>query len=247
MEPPSDAERHRYYEELAVSHVLGGLSESDGRVFRSHLLECPQCRARVGELRRIANDLADVERDERRVRAAKAVDTKRREDDEEEEADETPANSRTSRIVIFVGLILLVGVGAWNFLLQERQTRQEAALAAAQSTSDLLVDDRRALSTSPTGQFAAPPSKVVYDEDHAVIVLDGVEQGDVYAVYSLSEDDEIINMRAQKAAADRMTLLIPREEGVRNLKVTQPNGVPSATEIRGTVVLNATLPRAGTG
>ena len=97
MDSASDADRHRHYEELAVTHVLGGLSESDGRVFRSHLLDCPQCRARVGELRRIANDLADAERDERRMRAAKAVETKRRDDDDEEVEPEEPRSPRAHR------------------------------------------------------------------------------------------------------------------------------------------------------
>ena len=66
-EPGSE---HRRYEEMAVAHVLGGLTPAQGRTFRSHLLECADCRARVGELRAIAHELAGVERDEERERAA---------------------------------------------------------------------------------------------------------------------------------------------------------------------------------
>src|SRR5688572_33317351 len=72
------ADGHRYFEGLAVAHVLGGLDDSEGRVFRSHLLECGTCRARVGELRAISHDHADVERVELPRRPALAIATKRR-------------------------------------------------------------------------------------------------------------------------------------------------------------------------
>lgn len=112
---------HRYFEELAVSHVVGGLDESEGRVFRAHLLECGECRAQVGELRAIAHDLADIERDERRVRAAKAIDTKRREaEDDDLDDDELPGDSRASRIAVVVGLVLIIVLSAWNFTLRSQ-------------------------------------------------------------------------------------------------------------------------------
>ncbi|MGH8906149.1 MAG: hypothetical protein ACRD0K_06470 [Egibacteraceae bacterium] len=117
MTPGADG--HRYFEELAVSHVVGGLDESEGRVFRAHLLECNECRAQVGELRAIAHDLADIERDERRVRAAKAIETKRREtDDDEPDAGESPPVSRASRVALIVGLMLVIVLSAWNFTLR---------------------------------------------------------------------------------------------------------------------------------
>lgn len=243
MDSGSGADRHRYYEELAVSHVLGGLSESDGRVFRSHLLDCPHCRARVGELRRIANDLADVERDERRVRAAKAIETKRREDDEEVDADEPVTSTRGSRVAAFFGLLLLVGLASWNFLLRDTINEQYHRLEEARITTDLLVDNREALHTSATGQFSAQPNKVVYNDDWAVIVMDGVEKGRVYAVYLLNAEDQIIDMREQQAVSDRMTLLVPRREGVRSLEVIQPDTLPADRNTReGTTVLTAALP-----
>lgn len=251
MEKPSDAERHRHYEELAVSHVLGGLSESDGRIFRSHLLDCQQCRARVGELRRIANDLADVERDERRVRAAKAIETKRREDEDEDEADEPIPTARGSRVVLLVGLVVLIGLLSWNILLRQNQTTQNSRLDEARITADLLVDDRRAQATSPTGQFAAPPNKVVVDDSYAVVVLDGVEPGDVYAVYLLNENEVILDdPRVQQAVGDRMTLLVPRVQGLTDLVVTQPDTQPSGSKVEGTRVLDVNLrevssPRTG--
>ncbi|GEM_PF-3641360 len=56
---------HREFEDMALSHVLGGLDEARSRTFRAHLIECDHCRARVGELRALASDLAGVEREAR--------------------------------------------------------------------------------------------------------------------------------------------------------------------------------------
>jgi len=242
MDSGSGADRHRYYEELAVSHVLGGLSESDGRVFRSHLLDCPHCRARVGELRRIANDLADVERDERRVRAAKAIETKRREDDDEVDVDEPVTSTRGSRLAVFVGLLLILGLLSWNFLLRDRNGEQAQMLEHAGIAANLLIDGEEAIHTSPTGQFSAAPNKVVFNDEYALIVMDDVEEGQVYAVYLLSEEDEIIDMDWRQAASDRITLLVPRAEGVRNLQVIESKTIPpDRNEPNGTTVLDATL------
>jgi hypothetical protein len=112
-------EGHRYFEELAVSHVVGGLDDTESRIFRAHLLDCGDCRAQVGELRAIAHDLADVERDERRVRAAKAIEVKRRETHEDEpDEDDRPTHPRASRIGAIVGLVLVIVMAAWNFTLR---------------------------------------------------------------------------------------------------------------------------------
>ncbi len=243
MDPASDADRHRYYEELAVTHVLGGLSESDGRVFRSHLLDCPQCRARVGELRRIANDLADVERDERRMRAAKAIETKRRDDDDEEvEPEETPSPSRASRVALLVGLVLLVGLASWNFLLRDLAANQRVELQEATIAANLLADDQEARSVSPTGQFLGEPNRVVYNDTHVLVVLDGVKQGEIYAVYSQNAENVILtDAVAREAQTERLMLLVERVPGLSKLVVMRPEGRPEPREPSGTAVLNATL------
>lgn len=257
-----EADRHRYYEELAVSHVLGGLSESDGRVFRSHLMDCMDCRARVGELRRIANDLADVERDERRVRAAKAIETKRREDDDEVEADEVVPATRGSRLVLLLGLAILVGLTAWNYLLRDANSRLASNLTGAQITANLLAgelsvpvppgrdaqatgggDVRQATHTSPDGTFSAPPNRVLYDDSHAVIVLDGVEPGQVYAIYSLDNQDRVLTVAVQPpVVSSDMTLLVDRHADLDQLQVVEPDVFPPSTErVSGRPVLVAHL------
>jgi len=243
MDSASDADRHRYYEELAVTHVLGGLSESDGRVFRSHLLDCPQCRARVGELRRIANDLADVERDERRMRAAKAVETKRRDDDDEEVApEEPPVASRASRFGLLIGMVLLVGLASWNFLLRDFTAGLQRQLSEADIERDLLINDQEAQFVSPTGQFSGEPSKVLYSDTHALVILDGVNEGEIYGVYSQNAEEDAINDPVlERAESDRLTLLVPRVPGLRRLVVTRPEAGAEGQAPSGTPVMYATL------
>lgn len=243
MDPASDADRHRYYEELAVTHVLGGLSESDGRVFRSHLLDCPQCRARVGELRRIANDLADVERDERRMRAAKAVETKRRDDDDEEiEPEEPPVASRASRIGLLIGMVLLVGLASWNFLLRDFTAGLQRQLSEADIERDLLISNQAVQFVSPTGQFSAAPSNVLFNDSHALVILDGVKEGEVYGVYSQDAQDEAVNDPIlRRAESERLTLLVPRVPGLRGLVVTRPEVGAEGRDPSGTPVMRATL------
>jgi hypothetical protein len=241
-----EADRHRYYEELAVSHVLGGLSESDGRVFRSHLMDCMDCRARVGELRRIANDLADVERDERRVRAAKAIETKRREDDDEVEADETVPTTRGSRLVLLIGLAVLIGLTAWNFLLRDTNRKLSENIQGATVATNLLIQNPREVRTafidSPTHVFSADPNRVLYDDENALIVMDGVEPGKMYAVYLRNKEGGIIDVTTQPAVTRSMTLLVERVDSLYELRVVEPNVFPpSETEVSGTTVLIATL------
>jgi hypothetical protein len=112
-----DHDEHRPFEDYAVRHVMGGLDEAEQGTFRSHLLDCAECRARVGELRTIASELAEVERVERRERAAQKVKT------EERAAEETPTlptrrASRGARAAVVIGMLLIVLLSVWNFVLR---------------------------------------------------------------------------------------------------------------------------------
>ena len=175
------ADGHRYFEGLAVAHVLGGLDDSEGRVFRAHLLECGSCRARVGELRAIAHDLADVERDERRVRAAQAIDTKRREtEDEVDVAVEPMPSPRSSRITVVVGLILIIGLSLWNFTLRSAMTMQETRVAAFEEK----------LAITETGEpwtisDSVPDvdASVKFEGSRFVVVADGLDPAERYGLY----------------------------------------------------------------
>lgn len=176
-----DADGHRYFEGLAVAHVLGGLDDSEGRVFRSHLLECGSCRARVGELRAIAHDLADVERDERRVRAAQAIDTKRRETEEEIDASVEPMPSpRSSRITVVVGLVLIIGLSLWNFTLRSALTVQETQ---NQRFEEMQVIAETGDEWTVTTSSSTVDATVKFDGSRFVVIADGLDSEQIYGLY----------------------------------------------------------------
>lgn len=122
MERPRE-DAHRRFEDMAVTHVLGGLNSNDGRMFRSHLVDCHQCRARVGELRAIAHDLADVERHERRSSERRIVDTKPVEIDVDDAEETGTGPSRRLFVGVVVGLLLLIALLSWNFVLRSNTSR----------------------------------------------------------------------------------------------------------------------------
>lgn len=133
MERPRE-DAHRRFEDMAVTHVLGGLNSNDGRMFRSHLVDCHQCRARVGELRAIAHDLADVERHERRSSERRSVETKPVEIDVDDVGEGESPPSRRLFVVAIGGLLLLIGMLSWNFVLRNNNNRlagQSARLESA--------------------------------------------------------------------------------------------------------------------
>ena len=239
----ASGDRHRYFEGLAVSHVLGGLSESDGRVFRSHLLDCSQCRARVGELRRIANDLADVERDERRVKAAKAIETKRREsDDDDGDFDDAGADQRRSRVMVLIGLLVVLALAGWNFYLRADNGGLRDNVQALEVTRDLLVGGEYGTYRSPTGEFTGRAT-VRYDEEFALVVLDGVDRVDEFVVYQTNEQDEVIEQGRRTVRGDRLTLLLPRARDSHHvfLTILDEGEQPRSQEITGAHALVATL------
>jgi hypothetical protein len=232
------ADGHRYFEEMAVSHVLGGLDESEGRVFRSHLLECGACKAKVGELRAIAHDLADVERDERRVRTAKAVDTKRR--DADEDHDDEPEDRRSqqlSRIALLVGVGVIMLLSGWNFMLrgeiargQSRGQDEREAAALAQFASQAEVRH----------QAEGIRAAVGYEGNKLGILLQGVTPSQAYAAYLLDESGNVLERRSVTATARQLPWLLPLARGTNRVVVTRPES-QSAPELSGTRVLEAAL------
>jgi hypothetical protein len=245
MTPGSDS--HRYFEELAVSHVVGGLDESEGRVFRAHLLECNECRAQVGELRAIAHDLADIERDERRVRAAKAIETKRREtDDDELDEDELPPVSRASRITFIVGLMLVIVLLAWNFTLRgtvEQLTQANRRNIEANSVLEF-GDEWDITPTSNVHTSEARGTVKKLGNKLAVLVIDA-EANHTYGVYIFNERNEPLLREGIVTPSEGRFLFMPDQDmsAATRVVVTDPGpGVaPSETPL-GTTVIEATLP-----
>ena len=184
------ADGHRYYEGLAVAHVLGGLDDSEGQVFRAHLLECVDCRARVGELRAIAHDLADVERDERRVRAAQAIDTKRRDaEDTDEEAEEAPEPTRASRISVIVGLVLVIGLSLWNFTLRGELTALQR-LNDGLREARVIEDHGKPWRTTIQAEDDDVEATFTEAEGQLVANVSGLDPDQAYGLYMIDDDDE---------------------------------------------------------
>lgn len=241
-----DTTGHRYFEGLAVAHVLGGLDDSEGRVFRSHLLECGSCRARVGELRAIAHDLADVERDERRVRAAKAIDTKRRETEEElDETAEPPAAPRSSRMTVIVGLVLIIGLSLWNFTLRGALTVQEQLVDNLQDAG--VIADSGAEWTAvfeATGVEGSIKSK----DSSLLVTLDGLKTGSIYGIYTLTSSGAVTASHVIPVTeGTRIFRLFDLSESVEKVTITAPsdqNGNPTrpGPDPTGQKVFEATRP-----
>ena len=167
---------------MAVQHVLGGLDESDGRLFRAHLLDCAHCRARVGELRAIAHELADVERDEARARDAKRLETKRREDGPDEPAaPPAAAGARSVKMALVLLLVALMGMGAWTFFLRTEVSDLQGQLAASREASMTLQNGRAWEVEAAEGLDA----EVREDGGALVVVVDGLADAD----YSLEMSD----------------------------------------------------------
>src|SRR5680860_136969 len=240
MEGGRDA--HHHFEQLAVAHVLGGLDDGDARVFRSHLLECPTCRARVGELRAIAHGLADVERDERRTRAANAVETKRRELDIEQQPEPQPSSTRTVRVAMAVGLVLLIAMTGWNFLLRTNLERRDLDLVQLRTAAAILELGQPAEMAAVAEEVNA---QVSYDAEGIVVAAHGLVAGRVYAIYLNDAAGNLLDRpRPVMADDDRMLQLLPHVAGTATVTVTQPDpeGPVPDTADQGRPILQALLP-----
>ena len=241
------ADGHRYFEGLAVAHVLGGLDDSEGRVFRAHLLECGNCRARVGELRAIAHDLADVERDERRVRAAQAIDTKRREsEDETDEQAEPLPSARSSRITVIVGLVLIIGLSLWNFTLRGALTVQESLNRDLVAAGVLAESGEPWTTTHEAGEIEG---SVTHDTERFLVTVDGLDPEQPYGLYVLNAADEVRLRVPIPTNNGRLYRLFELPTDAARLVLTDPadsNGEAASPgeEPTGVFVFEAVAPRS---
>lgn len=212
----ADHDQHRPYEELAVRHVMGALDEGEAAAFRSHLLDCQDCRNRVGELRSIASDLAVVERDERRERAAQRVETKRRtEAHDDDVAVPPPAATRGSRTVLVVGAALIVLLSVWNFVLRGQNDGLRAAVVAEQRSAAIVNFGEPWRETAR----AAGVEGVARSEQGALAVM--VRNTDDDAPYEIRLYDE----RGAVLLTDRV---VSHNQQVRWFRSQVPPGVATA-------------------
>jgi hypothetical protein len=180
---------HRAFEDMAVAHVMGGLDEHEGRVFRAHLLECGDCRARVGELRAIALELAGVERDERRVRSAKVVEMKSREVGDEDGPAAPPRRGTgwAGRVLILACVTLFVLLGAYVVTLRgqisELELRQQQQVEASAA-----LEHGRELSIIHTAPGVAEATAKRHN-DAVVVLLEGLDDERAYGLYAVNDSD----------------------------------------------------------
>lgn len=243
---PDPQREHRHFEDMAVAHVLGGLEPSEGQVFRAHLLECGDCRARVGELRAIAHELAGVERDERRVRAAKAVDMKSREGGDD--GSERPPAGRSvlaSRLLLFAGVGVLIALAAYAFVLrgtiaglEQRLDDRLEASAALEHGSDLEVmyEARGVTGTAK-----------VNDDDKLVVILEGLTDDQPYGLFLVDGQGEAartVYRQHQRARNGKIFVLFRLRGNEDRLIVTEPESSFS-TDPDGVTVFETAITSAG--
>jgi hypothetical protein len=182
-----ESDEHREFEDMAVAHVVGGLTVDQGRMFRSHLLECTACRARVGELRAIAHDLADVERDERRLRTAKRTETKSHEDDPDATTSSTPRLSGRATLLVVASLTILIALSVWNYTLRGRLHDMEQEILRLRESVEVLRDgepwETIRSSVSVDGQITTHESSMV-------VLVDGLVDR-TYTIYLQSDERTI--------------------------------------------------------
>lgn len=233
---------HRHFEQLAVAHVLGGLEGEQAQLFRSHLLDCANCRARVGELRAIAYDLADVEREERRTRAGNAVETKQRDVGTQRSAPLQPGSLRTVRVAMTVGLVLLIIMTGWNFMLRQHVERRSVELRELRTAATLLNLGEAAQLQAVAEEIDA---EVRYDTEGIVVVANGVVADRLYAIYLSDAGGNLLRgPRTVRADGHRLLELLPRVPGTATVTVTQPDPeapVPDRPD-EGRPILQAVLP-----
>ncbi|MGI9018259.1 MAG: hypothetical protein ACR2HR_14345 [Euzebya sp.] len=189
-----DSEEHRPYEDFAVRHVMGSLDEAESGTFRSHLLDCSDCRARVGELRSIASDLAEVERDERRERAARLVETKEREEEPDTEYDGyLKQPGRGLKILLGGGVFLIVLLSIWNFVLRGQNSSLEGRATALQESAEVINFG----DPWTTARVAPGVEGVARIEDgHLAVMVRGTVDGAQYQISRYDAEGDLLDASA---------------------------------------------------
>lgn len=231
---------HDRYDELAVGHVLGGLSATDATDFRGHLLDCPHCRARVSELRGLADDLESAAREERaaqrlRVEAAPRV----------MEAALPPdvkvdARRRWMFVAAATGMAVLVTAVVWGQALRFNS----ASLTATGSPGDRVLAALADGVALPVETRADVTGVASYDEaqGHVAISLgslDGLAESNQVVVWIESGTatpswEAVVELPPSRLVGDRLSLVVDTDPATTAIIVTVemtvmpevPNGNP---------------------
>lgn len=244
------AEHHERYEQLAVGHVLGGLGSAESRDFRSHLLDCADCRTRVAELRDIATDLEAAERDER-ARARLRTELPPRADPEDQPP--APSNRITIRHVTLAAVVVLLLAGAMAFWNLHLRTNLSARTSVAEAHADTLRHLARGVPVAAT--FAEGlTGYVATDGDRLAVTMAGVadvEPGQTLVLWVLDGEGQVTDdsaLLARPGALDGGLLagVTPLADDGAVAIITREMGPPGVAPI-GEQLMRAELPREADG
>jgi hypothetical protein len=225
MNPEGPPDDHRAYDDMAVAHVMGGLDEDEGRLFRAHLLDCSECRARVGELRAIAHELAGVERNERRVRSAKAVEMKSREGEEDLPKVRRSRTGWPARLLAFGAVAGVVLLASYAVALRTQVASLEHLLSQRIQASAAL-EHGRALSIIQTGPRVTDATAKRHGDEVAVLV-EGLESDRLYGLYLIDDSGaspRTVNRQPHYAEGGVLFLLFELRGEEDRFVVTDPDG-----------------------
>jgi anti-sigma factor RsiW len=211
-------EAHTRFEELAVGHVLGGLSARQAAEFRRHLTACDGCRSRVAELHGIADELAAAEREE----LSRATTTMPLDPDHEvrpEPGGRIGVPQVTAAVLVV--LALAVGMAFWNLHLRTTVTTLRGV---AEAQGEALTQLASGAALEPT---LAPgvSGQVVTDGAVATVTLAGLEP--------LADDERLVAWFSGGADPNRTPPRVLAGPGsLEDGSVTASLEVYDATELR---------------
>jgi len=219
---------HAQFAELAVGHVLGGLTATDQRRFQTHLRGCPDCRTRVAELRDIAEELAEAEQDER---SRSPIRTEVQHTEPVAEAGVAPTRRLSvGHVMLAAAVVLFIAVGVlfWNLHLRTGVAGFEQVLEAQSEALRVLASG-----SSVPAEFAdGITGMVASDGDQLALTIVGVDaaDGQVVSVWTLDADDVATEVTRAPAALVRRgglaTVIDP--DGVEEVIVTLESDPPGS-------------------
>ncbi|MDP8961058.1 MAG: hypothetical protein M3N32_05510 [Actinomycetota bacterium] len=232
-------EGHERFEELALQHVLGGLSSSDAAIFRAHLVDCRECRLRVAELRDMAAELAATEREERR-RSAVATQVARQEGSSEEPRSWLPWSSpRWALLAIVLASLVVVATLFWNYHLRRVTGQYAGALEYQAEVLEVLGSGEPLAVEAREGVRGIA---AIHDGEVAVDLLRLPTRADAQvAIWLVHGDDVSLAKHAPAPRDGRLPDVVPVVDADALLVTLEEGGAPPLIP-RGRVLARVTLP-----